>query len=157
MAVTSLSHIPKNLMIKWEQHWLLFYNWLESSEPEVLSEPGLFTKVLPLPKCVSGPVSGLAHVLAKLITKHSISGPSAVIFCRLSLQTVKLHHPRLIHSWGIMGRLQSQWCRTFTSKTHRLLLLPQYFLWTSTHPRYMALAQWLSGQPLTMLQGLFWK
>lgn len=29
-------------------------------------------------------LSGLAHALAKLITKHSISGPSAVIFYRLS-------------------------------------------------------------------------
>lgn len=78
-------------------------------------------------------LSGLAHALAKLITKHSISGPSAVIFCRLSSQTVKLHHPRLIHPWGIMGRLHGQRCPTFTSKPHILMRFPSYFLLTSTH------------------------
>lgn len=52
--------------------------------PEVLCEPVLSTKVLVLPKCVSGSVSGLGHALAKLITKHSISGPGALIFRWLS-------------------------------------------------------------------------
>ncbi len=48
------------------------------------SELTLSKRVVVLPKCVSGSVTGLGHALVKLITKLSISDLSGVIFHWLS-------------------------------------------------------------------------
>lgn len=82
----------------------------QSRVPDVPSEPILSKRVVVLPKCVSGSVTGLGHALAKLIIKLSISDLSGVIFHWLSQWTVKLHHARLMNPWKSTDRLEGLSC-----------------------------------------------